>query len=45
MEIGEPKRILIVEPIQLPEPLRRTESPAPPERKPVETPVEEPVPA
>lgn len=38
MEIGEPKREIIVEPLELPEPLRPAEQP---ER--VEQPVREPV--
>lgn len=37
MEIGEPKREIIVEPLELPEPLRQ------PEREPVHEPVREPV--
>jgi len=40
MDVGEPQREIIVEPIELPEPLR--EEPVP-ERKPVKEPEEEPV--
>jgi hypothetical protein len=40
MDVGEPQREIIVEPIELPEPLR--EQPEP-EREPVKQPEEEPV--
>lgn len=39
MEIGEPRRILIVEPLELPEPVRPVEKPErveQPEKQPVE---------
>jgi protein TonB len=49
MNIGEPKRIIIVEPLQLPEPIRHEPVPEPepvavPENRPEDAPKEEPVP-
>lgn len=42
MQIGEPQRVIVVEPLVMPEPLRR-EAPAPEPERPVYQPEREPV--